>query len=132
MNEKYNEATRNRPAGDRTLGAQSILIDLPAYVRQIKAEDAWHRSDRNSITVFKTDSMRIVLGALHENAEFPAHKAEGVMNMQVIEGLLEVNTDEVSSALKKGQMIALHKGSNYRFIAIEETIYLLTITPVSK
>jgi quercetin dioxygenase-like cupin family protein len=131
IDEKSNEATRNRPAGDRVIDASSILIDLPAYIRQIKQEETWKKNDRNSITVFKTDQMRIVLGGLHEGAEMPAHKAEGIMNIQVLEGLLEINTDELTALLNTGQMVAVHKGCNYRVVALEESIYLLTISDVT-
>jgi quercetin dioxygenase-like cupin family protein len=129
MTEKYNDATRNRPEGERIIDADTVLIDMPAFIRQIKSEDAWLKSDRNSITVFKTGTLRMVLGGLHEGAEFPAHKAEGIMCMQVLEGLLEANTDGLEAILKKGQMVAIHKGCNYRFVALEETIYLLTLNP---
>ncbi len=130
--EKYNDATLNRPAGERAIDAPSLLIDLPAFIRQIRQEDAWKKNDRNSITVFKTDDLRIVLGGLHEGAEMQPHKAEGITGIQVMEGLLEINTDELSTNLKKGQMVAIHKGCNYRVVAAEETIYLLTISDVGK
>lgn len=130
MTEKFNEATRNRPQGERVIDADSVYIDLPAYISQIRNEEAWHKNDRNSITVFKTNEMRIVLGGLHAGAELPPHKADGMMSIQVIEGALEVNTDSLSETLKKGQIIAIHKHNNYRMVATEETIYLLTITNV--
>lgn len=130
VNEKRNDATRNRPAGDRTIDAPSLVIDLPAYIRQIRQEDAWSKNDRNSITVFKTNDLRIVLGGLHAGAEMLPHKAEGVMSMQVMEGQLEVNTDELSTTLDRGQMITIHKGCNYRVVAVEEAIYLLTLGAV--
>jgi len=127
MNEKHNDATRNRPEGDRTIDAPSLQIDLAAFTRQIRSEDAWHKSDRNSITVFKTDNIRIVLGGLHKDAEMLPRKAEGTMNIQVLEGSLAVTTDELDATLTPGNMIAIHKDSNYRVIANEESIYLLTI-----
>ena len=130
MTDKFNEATRNRPQGDRVIDADSVYIDLPTFISQIRSEESWQKNDRNSITVFKTNEMRIVLGGLHYGAELPPHKAEGMMSIQVIEGTLEVNTDTISDTLKKGQVIAIHKHNNYRMIAIEETIYLLTITNV--
>ena len=130
MNEKYNEATRNRPSGDRIIDADSVFINLPAFISQIKSEDARQKNDRNSITVFKTSDMRIVLGGLHQGAELSPHKAEGIMSIQVIEGALEINTDNLSETLQKGQMIAIHKHSNYRVVAAEESIYLLTISNV--
>jgi quercetin dioxygenase-like cupin family protein len=130
MNEKHNDATPNRPDGERLIDASSMLIDLGAFIKQIRREDAWKKNDRNSITVFKSDDMRIVLGGLHEGAEMVPHKAEGVMSIQVMEGLLEINTDELTGVLNSGQMVAIHKGSNYRIVAIEESIYLLTISAV--
>lgn len=130
MNEKTNDATRNRPAGERVIDADSVLVDIPAFIRQIKSEETWQKNDRNSITVFKTNDMRIVLGGLYQGAELLPHKAEGVMSIQVIEGKLEINTDNLSDTLQKGQMIAIHKHCNYRVVAAEETIYLLTISNV--
>ena len=130
MTEKHNNATRNRPDGERVIDAESVLIDLPAFIKQIRNEEAWRKNDRNSITVFKTDDMRIVLGGLHEGAEMGPHKAEGIMSIQVLEGLLEINTDELTGVLNHGQMIAIHKGCNYRVVALEESIYLLTMSSV--
>jgi quercetin dioxygenase-like cupin family protein len=131
MTEKHNDATLNRPQGGRTIDAPSLIIDLPAFIRQIKSEEAWQKNDRNSITVFKTNDLRIVLGGLHENAEMLPHKSEGAMSLQVIEGALEINTDELTSTLENGQMIAIHKDRNYRVVAVRESVYLLTITDVS-
>jgi quercetin dioxygenase-like cupin family protein len=130
MIEKHNDATRNRPEGDRAIDAPTLTLDLRFFIHQIKNEEAWEKNDRNSITVFKSDNMRIVLGGLHKDAEMLPHKAEGAMSIQVLEGSLEINTDEETSTLEPLQMIAIHKGYNYRVVATEETIYLLTISDV--
>jgi quercetin dioxygenase-like cupin family protein len=130
MKEKRQDATINRPQGERIIDAPSLVIDIRAYIRQIKSEEAWQKNDRNSITIFKTGDMRIVVGALHKEAEFLPHKAEGNMCMQIIEGSLEVMTDELTEQLQPEEMIAIHKDSNYRFVALEETVYILTISEV--
>lgn len=130
MQEKHNDATLNRPEGKRIIDAPGVFIDIPSYIRQIKSEEAWHKNDRNSITVFKTGDMRIVIGGLHKGAEM-LHRAEGIMSLQVLSGILDVVTDELSVTLDKGQMIAIHKDCNYRMLASEEVIYLLTISDVS-
>ena len=131
MTEKRNDATPARPAGDRVIDAPSLIIDLPAFIAQIRQEDTWKKNDRNSITVFKTDDMCIVLGGLHMNAEMRPHKTEGITSIQVLEGMLEINTDELTGILQSGQLVAIHKGRNYRVVAMEESIYLLTISDVS-
>ena len=130
MNDKFNEATKNRPEGSRVLDGESVFIDLPTLTRQIKSEDAWYRHDRNSITVFKTDEMCIVLGALHKNAEMIPHKAEGTMNIQALEGMLELFTDTLNTLLYEGQMATIHRDSNFRIAARLDSVYLLTITGV--
>jgi len=123
----HNSATVSRPGGDRIIDAPTLFVDLPAFTQQIKNEEAWEKSDRNSITVFKTDDMRIVLSAIHKNGELLPHRAEGTMALQVLEGSLKVNTDEQKTTLSPGQIMAIHKGSNYHVIAAEESLYLLTV-----
>jgi quercetin dioxygenase-like cupin family protein len=130
MDTKHINATHNRPEGERIIDASELQVDLAVYGRQIKNEDAWQKSDRNSITVFKTDSFRIVLGALREGAEMLPHKAEGTMSFQVIDGQLEINTDDLSETTSRGQIMIIHKDCNYRIVAKEETTYLLTICEV--
>ena len=128
MEEKFNEATSQRPEGDRPLDAALVTIDLPAFIKQIKEESTWKGSDRNAITVFKTDGLRIVLVALHEAAEMAKHKAEGIISVQVLEGEIQFNTDEQMVVLTTGKMLALHKGIHHWVKAIKESVFLLTLT----
>ena len=128
MDEKFNEATDQRPQGDRMIDAALVTIDLRNFTNQIKEEHAWKDSDRNAITVFKTDGMRIVLIALHKDAEMKEHTANGIISVQVLEGQIQFTTSELSVELSKGQMLALHKGIPHSVLAKEETIFLLTLT----
>lgn len=128
MEEKYNDSTLQRPEGDRTIDAPVVDIDLPMFIKQIKEETTWKESDRNAITVFKTNGLRIVLIALHEGAEMVRHIADGIISVQVLEGNLQFNTDQQSVELSKGQMLALHECIPHSVLAIKETIFLLTLT----
>lgn len=128
MEEKFNEATAQRPQGERTIDALLVTINLLSFIEQIRNEKAWEDSDRNAITVFKTNGMRIVLIALHKNAEMIKHTADGLISVHVLEGQMIFNTDEQSIELGKGQMLALHKGIAHSVVAKEETIFLLTLT----
>ena len=128
MEEKSNEATAKRPQGDRILDAKLVSIDLNLLVGQIRAEEQWVDSDRNAITVFKTDGMRIVLIALHKGAEMARHTANGMISVQVLEGEMLFNTDDQPVELRKGQMLTLHAGIPHSVMAKEETIFLLTLT----
>jgi quercetin dioxygenase-like cupin family protein len=128
MKQKFNEATPQRPEGDRVLDASMVVIDLPATIEQLKQEPSWQDSDRNAITVFKTDGMRIVLIALHAGAEMVKHTANGMISVQVLEGQIQFNTDLKSSELSVGQMLTLHEQIPHSVVALKETVFLLTLT----
>ena len=128
MEEKFNDATKQRPEGDRVMDAGLVTIDILTFIEQIKHESPWKDKDRNAITVLKTNGMRIVLIALHEGAEMITHSAECIISIQVIDGRMKFNVENRSVELGKGQMLALHKGIPHSVLAIKETIFLLTLT----
>ena len=128
MDEKHNEATAQRPQGNRTVDAPLVSIDLGSFIEQIRNEKTWEDSDRNAITVFKTNGMRIVLIALHKNAELARHTANGIISVQVLEGQMIFTTDQQSVELSKGQLLTLHQGIPHSIVAIVETVFLLTLT----
>ena len=126
--EKYIEATVLRPRGDRKIDAPLVKIDLPSFIEQIRKEKTWKDADRNAITVFKANGLRIVLIALRKGAEMIKHKADGLISLQVLEGKMQFNTDERSVKLGAGQMLALHEGIPHSLLAKKKTIFLLTLT----
>ena len=74
------------------MDASLVTIDLNYFTKQIRDEKAWKDSDRNAITVFKTNGMRIVLIALHKDAEMAKHTADGMISVQVLEGQILFTT----------------------------------------
>jgi quercetin dioxygenase-like cupin family protein len=127
MEDKSNDATPQRPQGDRILNAELVEMDLNKSIIQIKEETSWQASDRNSITLFKSDSIRIVLLGLHKNAELKTHQAKGIINVQVLEGRIDFITEKKSVSLEKGQLIALQANIPHSVIAITEAFFMLTI-----
>ncbi|MDB5276428.1 MAG: hypothetical protein JWR61_1383 [Ferruginibacter sp.] len=130
MEQKFNEATPQRKQ-DHLLDAALVSINIAAFTDQLKQEQPWKESDRNSITVFKTDGMRIVLIGLHAGAEMAKHRAGGHISVQVLEGQIKFTTDDKSLELSKGQMLALHPGISHSVLAVQETIFLLTLATTS-
>lgn len=131
MEAKHIESTELRPEGGRLMDATLVNIDVPGFIKEIKSEAAWANSDRNAMTIYKTNGMRIVLIALHENAIMKRHTADGIISVQVLEGEINFNTDEQSVVLEKGQMIALHKGVAHSVAAAKESVFLLTLATAS-
>ena len=128
MDIKSNESTELRPEGDRLIDAPLVSMQLPEFIKQIKSEATWENSDRNALTVYKTNGMRIVLIALHEEAVIKRHTAEGIISVQILEGEIVFSTDEQSVVMKQGDLIALHKGLPHEVKAIKESVFLLTLT----
>lgn len=126
MDTKYNASTDLRPEGERILDAPLVQVDIPNFIRQIRSENAWHNSDRNAMTVYKTEGVSVVLIALHEKALIAKHTAAGVINVQVLEGEIRFSTDEQDVLLKKGQLLALHKRVPHSVLAIQESVFMLT------
>ncbi len=124
---KANEATPQRPEGNRVLNAQLVEMDLNKFIDQLKSETTWKESDRNSVTIFKSETMRIVLLGLHENAELKPHKANGVISVQVIAGKVNFTAEEESVLLEQGQMIALQDNVTHSVIALSQSFLLLTL-----
>ena len=127
MENKSNEATNQRPDGDRILNADLVQMDLNKFILQIKEEPSWVDSDRNSMTIFKSDSLRIVLLGLHKDAELKTHQANGVISVLVLEGRMNFTTQQKTVTLEKGQMIALQENVSHSVIALTETFFLLTL-----
>lgn len=133
MEEKYNISTDQRPEGERVLDAPMVQIDIPGFVERIKSESAWETGDRNAITVFKTDGLRIVLVALHKGAVLSEHSAAGILSLHVLEGEIKFESQNKSVNLGRGQMVTLHKGLTHAVTAIVESVFILSLsTPVSR
>ena len=128
MDEKLNAATNQRPQGKRILDASMVTIDLRCFTKQIREEKAWKESDRNAITIFKTDGMRIVLIALNKDAEMIKHTIDGLISIQVVEGEILITTENQSAELGPGEMLALHENVPHNVLAKKESIFLLTLT----
>lgn len=125
--EKANDATPQRPAGTRPLNAPLLVLDLPQAQAQIKQEPAWHRSDRNALTLLQADGMRLVLIALHEGAEMKTHTAPGIISVQVLEGHLAFEAEGQTAELQPGQLLTLQTGVPHRVVARQESVFLLTL-----
>ncbi len=124
---KSNESTPLRPDGDRQLDAAMVTMDLTELKSQIRSEESYRTGERNAITIFKADGMRVVMIALHKGAEMKTHKAPGTISVQVLEGHISFITEAGTSDRTAGQMLVLHAGIPHSVIAREESVFLLTM-----
>ncbi len=128
MENKSNEATPQRPEGDRMLDAPMVEMDLNKLMAQIKSEAPWEKADHNAITIFKSDLMRIVMMGMHENAELKTHTANGTISVQVIAGNIHFTANDHTTSMEAGQMLVLHEKIPHSVVALKESFFLLTLT----
>lgn len=129
MQEKYNNATHQRPEGARPLDAAIIPIDIPKYSIQLKEEEAYAKNGKNAITVFKSDRITITLIALKENESFhPGQNEEvAIMSVQLIKGKLSFESLGTITTIQEGELLTLHQQLSFNALALSESICLLTL-----
>ena len=126
MEIKRNEATLNRPEGDRVIDAPYVFIDIPAFVSQLKDEKAWDKNDRNGITVFKSDNMTIVITALQKKAEIKNNSVDGFLSVHILKGKVRFTTPDGDIDANKNKMIAFHPGICHSIRAKSNAVLLIT------
>jgi len=129
MENKRNEATLNRPEGDRVLDAPYVFINIPDFIRQLKSEEAWQKNDRNAITVFKTDKVTMVVVCLHAKAILKDNLVDGIFSIHVIEGVVRVVSPDGDVDMMANQMITFHQLVDHSVEALMDSVLLLTNHP---
>lgn len=122
-----NNATKLRPQGIRNIDADMVAINLPFYIAEIKKEKTWACKDKNAITVFKTNALKIVLMVLKMGAELKECIIPSLFTFQVLEGAITFITPYQTVSLGIGEIITLHKNIGHSIFAKEESAFLITI-----
>lgn len=128
MEIRRNNATYNRPEGNRIIEAPLVLMNFSERISQIKSESAWQHGDRNALTLLHSDPLRIVLIALKQGAEMTPHDIEGASFIQILQGRLWIETLEQSLSIDAGEALALAPGMPRSIFAEEESVLILTLT----
>ena len=125
MEIKRNEATINRPKGDRVIDAPFVFLDIPEFIRQVKKEKAWKKNDRNGITIFKSDGITMVLTILQEGAKIRDKRMDEFLILQVLNGKANISTEEGEFEMRKKNAATFHPGLAYSIEAMTKTTILL-------
>ncbi len=104
-----------------------LTVNIPSLIKQIKKEKAWDENDRNAITVFKGDKLRIILVALHKKAVMTTERPENIFSIHVLEGKIEVQTTNDAVQLQVEELFILHANIPYKIEAIKKSIFLMTV-----
>ena len=127
MEETHNESTKNRPEGERTVDAPVVTVNIPEFIKKLKKEKAWDKNDRNAITVFKSDKMRIILVAMHKKAVMTTERPENIFSVQVLEGKIQLQTSEKKTDVREEELFVRHASISYKIEALRRSVFLLTV-----
>jgi quercetin dioxygenase-like cupin family protein len=126
MEIKRNPPTLTRPDGDRVHAAPFVFLDIPAFIRQVKKEKTWKESDRNGITIFKSDNITVVITILKAGAKISNNTIDDFLMVQILDGEAEISTTEGEFKAEKKNAVTFHAGIEHSITATKETILLLT------
>ena len=126
MENKRNEATLNRPEGDRVIDDPYVFVNIPEFIRQLKTEEAWQKNDRNGITVFKTGRVTTVLTCLHAKAILKNNLVDGIFTVHVLEGIIRVKTPDGDVDMQANQIMAFHQLVDHSIEAMMDSVILFT------
>ena len=103
--------------------------DLRALAQELKSGEAWRTSDRRTMSLFRTERMRVMLIALRAGAALASHRADGPITVQVLEGRITFTAESQAVTLSEGQVLSLQAGLPHAVEAPEDAVFLLTVAP---
>lgn len=127
MENKSNDATQARPLGERPLNAALVEMDLNKFIEQVKTENAWQDRGYNSITIYKSDAMRMVLMGMKAGSILKTHTANANITVQVLQGNIFFSALDQVLDMSKGKIIALQANIPHSVEAKEESFFLLSL-----
>lgn len=129
MEIKRNEATRNRPEGERVLDATYVLTDINAYLDQVHREESYSKNGKNAITVFKSGAFTQVLTAMMEGEEIIDNTVDGFVTIVLLKGKALFKCENGETRMEEGQMITVHPNVCHSLKALAEADLLLCTIP---
>jgi quercetin dioxygenase-like cupin family protein len=127
MDTKGNDATINRPHGERLLDAPVVRMDFPAAITRLKTEPAWEKGDRNAVTLLHTDRLRHVLTVMKSGARMPSFSVDGPLTVLVLLGKLQCRVGGESHDMGIGEAVSVRECKEMEIEATEECAFLLTL-----
>ncbi len=112
---------------ERSLDGPLLAFDTAQLLRQMRAEETWHRGTHDAMTLTKSRGLRVVLVAMHRHTVLPWHQTAGPLSLQLLEGELEFNAGSQTVTLRAGELVTLAAGVRHRLTALRDAAFLLTL-----
>lgn len=128
--------TENSPrahAGHKTIEgtlSKSLLeFNLANEIDRLRQDESWNQTaGRSSETLVKYPDLRIVLIAMKANTRMHEHTAAARISVQTLSGRIKLHLPSESIDLPAGHLLALDECVSHDVEAIEESMFLLTLS----
>lgn len=95
----------------------------------LRSESEYGKSHHTGITLMKTNELRVLLGAAEARATLESHVVHGPATIFVIEGMLEIETQEHAFRAGRGDLVVLPRDEPRRITSLAESTFLLVLSP---
>ncbi len=95
-----------RPPVERFAGPEHTL-DFDAAREKLRAEPRLLKNGRNEVTLFHSDTLRLVFFTFEPGGSLPRHHAPGVVMIQPLRGAVRVTTPASEHLLSQGEALVL-------------------------
>jgi quercetin dioxygenase-like cupin family protein len=103
------------------------VLDIGAEGVGILSEPEWAGGDRNSKTLLKTDSLRVVLTALRAGAVMDNADPDESITVHGFQGTIRVSAAGSEAPVRMGQLVCLAGGDPWRITADTDSLFLLVV-----
>jgi quercetin dioxygenase-like cupin family protein len=128
MNEpEESSAERLRVPPSERFAGESRVFDLAAELLRLRAEPHGAVRGHRQMTLFHRPPVAHVLFSFDAGGALKRHVADGLVTIHVLEGRIQVETDEGGTALHAGQVLVLNPKVAHAVHAAEASAMLLTV-----
>ncbi|HEV2913766.1 MAG TPA: hypothetical protein VGX92_10855 [Pyrinomonadaceae bacterium] len=110
------------------LTAPLLTFDLADEIEQLNNQEHWLKGGRISKTLVKHSDFRIVLMFMKAGTLMQEHKTDARISIQALSGRLLIKLDRQTVELRAGHLLVLEKGLMHDVNALEESVFLLSIS----
>ena len=110
------------------LATPEMQFDLAAEADRLQREDAYARTGRNGITLVKHPDLRVVLTALRAKTRIEGHHTGGRVTVHALSGTLRLRVAGKTIELAPGGLLALDRGVAHDVEAVNDAVFLLTLS----
>lgn len=103
------------------------MIDLGSESVALLREPEWMGGDRSSRTLFKADTLRLVLIALRAGAVMQNEDPDEAVAIQPLQGEIAVRVSSQDIAASNGELVCVDGGEPWEIRASADSVFILTV-----